>query len=151
MNDVRVQPLTSADAARAYQIEQQAHLFPWAWSVFQRSLQAPCQGWGLWQDHNLFAIAFFQLVPPELELLNLAVAPAYQGRGFGRYFLDTLLTHYHQQGMDRCFLEVRASNTAAIALYERLGFNQLSIRPGYYPLASGREDAYVYAVELSVW
>jgi ribosomal-protein-alanine N-acetyltransferase len=39
------------------------------------------------------------------------------------------------------FLEVRPSNTHAIGLYESAGFNEFSVRKGYYPAANGREDA----------
>jgi ribosomal-protein-alanine N-acetyltransferase len=46
------------------------------------------------------------------------------------------------------WLEVRASNTAAIALYESLGFNEATIRRNYYPAKEGREDAIIMALPL---
>ncbi len=46
------------------------------------------------------------------------------------------------------WLEVRASNAAAIALYESLGFNEATIRRNYYPTAEGREDAIIMALPL---
>jgi len=46
--------------------------------------------------------------------------------------------------MTRMFLEVRASNKAAIRLYERAGFEQVSVRRDYYPAVVGREDGLVY-------
>ncbi|MCR2392783.1 ribosomal-protein-alanine N-acetyltransferase, partial [Salmonella enterica] len=46
------------------------------------------------------------------------------------------------------WLEVRASNQAAIALYEDLGFNEVTVRRNYYPSAHGREDAIVMALPL---
>jgi len=40
------------------------------------------------------------------------------------------------------------SNTKAIQLYERVGFNQIGIRQHYYPALKGREDALLYAIAL---
>ena len=46
------------------------------------------------------------------------------------------------------FLEVRPSNPRAIALYREYGFNEIGLRPNYYPSSKGREDAIVMAMEL---
>ncbi|MDU5730757.1 MAG: hypothetical protein E6Z80_17880 [Citrobacter freundii] len=51
---------------------------------------------------------------------------------------------------DRLWLEVRASNAAAIALYESLGFNEATIRRNYYPTADGHEDAIIMALPISM-
>ena len=51
-------------------------------------------------------------------------------------------------GVDEAFLEVRPSNLAAIRLYQRLGFEQIGIRRGYYQAPDGREDAIVLKLEL---
>ncbi len=48
------------------------------------------------------------------------------------------------------WLEVRASNAAAIALYEGLGFNEATIRLNYYPTTDGREDAIIMALPISM-
>ena len=49
---------------------------------------------------------------------------------------------------ERVFLEVRTSNVTAYNLYESLGFNEIGVRPGYYPAYIGREDALVLAKEF---
>ena len=46
------------------------------------------------------------------------------------------------------FLEVRASNISAIALYENIGFNEMAIRRSYYPAHSGREDAVLMGLTI---
>ena len=56
------------------------------------------------------------------------------------------LARWHRA--ERVFLEVRPSNTAAIALYDSAGFNEIGKRPNYYPGPRGREDAIVMAMEL---
>ena len=64
----------------------------------------------------------------EYEILNLAVHPAVRRLGVAR----KLLIHALEPGLGRWFLEVRASNIAAICLYESVGFRQAGTRPGYY-------------------
>jgi ribosomal-protein-alanine N-acetyltransferase len=46
------------------------------------------------------------------------------------------------------FLEVRSSNVSAITLYESIGFNEMGVRPGYYPAHNGRENAVLMGVAL---
>ena len=46
------------------------------------------------------------------------------------------------------FLEVRPSNISAITLYESIGFNEMGVRPGYYPAQKGRENAILMGVAL---
>ena len=53
-----------------------------------------------------------------------------------------------ERGADKVFLEVRPSNQGAKALYRRFGFRQVSVRAGYYPAVSGREDALVLSIPL---
>ncbi len=66
--------------------------------------------------------------PDELEILNLAVAPNARRQGVGRVLVAEALRDIR----GRCFLEVRESNTAAIALYRSVGFGELAVRPEYY-------------------
>jgi ribosomal-protein-alanine N-acetyltransferase len=84
----------------------------------------------------------------EAHLLNLSIAPKWQGRGLGR----SLLEHFVRIGRDsdaqQMFLEVRPSNTSARRLYADFGFRDISVRRGYYPAAGGREDAILMGLML---
>jgi ribosomal-protein-alanine N-acetyltransferase len=73
-------------------------------------------------------LASRQVAPDEREILNLAVDPAQRRKGVARTLLQSELA----QGPCRWFLEVRASNTTAIQLYESAGFERCGSRPGYY-------------------
>jgi ribosomal-protein-alanine N-acetyltransferase len=84
----------------------------------------------------------------EAHILNLCVAPAWQGEGLGRRLLERLLGVARQHHADTAYLEVRMSNDKAIALYESVGFREIGRRRGYYPHQVGREDALVYAKTL---
>lgn len=80
------------------------------------------------------------LIPPEGELYRVAVAPAARGRGVGEALCRAYLAT-----MEVCFLEVRKSNTAARALYEKLGFTLYGERRDYYK--DPKEDACLYKRE----
>jgi ribosomal-protein-alanine N-acetyltransferase len=79
------------------------------------------------------------IVADEAEVLNLAVAPAFRRRGVARALLAALLDALEARGARSLFLEVRASNSAALALYRAFGFRELGRRIGYY--RAPHEDA----------
>ncbi|MEQ8368554.1 MAG: ribosomal protein S18-alanine N-acetyltransferase [Roseicyclus sp.] len=76
--------------------------------------------------------AILQILPPEAELLTIAVAPARQGRGIGAELLSKTMADAAQAGADTLFLEVAADNAAARALYTRAGFARIGRRKGYF-------------------
>lgn len=93
----------------------------------------------------------FTVVLDECELLAVAIAAGRQGRGLGRALLACLLDELRRQGCRICHLEVRRSNTAAIALYTGQGFRPSGLRKGYYPPRPGgvaAEDALLYSLIL---
>ena len=79
----------------------------------------------------------------EAHLLNLSVAAAWQRRGLGRELLDHVLELARTLRAQKIFLEVRASNNAARALYAQSRFREIGVRRGYYPAPVAREDAIV--------
>ena len=82
----------------------------------------------------------------EGQICNLAVAPAFRRMGVGSALLDALKTEAARRGLAVLMLEVRASNTAAQALYEKSGFERVGVRRGFY--ANPREDAFLYNLYL---
>ena len=85
----------------------------------------------------------------EVHLLNITVAPAYQGQGWARVMLDALRIWATGQRADWLWLEVRTHNLRARAVYEAQGYLQVGLRKNYYPAAGGqREDALVMSLKL---
>jgi [ribosomal protein S18]-alanine N-acetyltransferase len=82
-----------------------------------------------------------RLAADEAEILSVAVAHAYQGRGLARRLLDLHLRRLAGLGCRAVFLEVDEHNRAAIRLYDRAGFRQVSRRANYYPVAEGNSAA----------
>ncbi len=98
-------------------------------------------------DGRLAGFIVTRCIADEVEILNLAVAPAERRRGLARSLLEAALAAVRESGIRRAFLEVRESNAAAIALYRRQGFAETGRRSRYY--ASPAEDAMVFSRELS--
>jgi ribosomal-protein-alanine N-acetyltransferase len=71
-------------------------------------------------------------VPPEGDVQTIGVAPRAQGRGLGRALLDALVAEASRRGCTQLFLEARADNAPALALYERAGFERQGRRRDYY-------------------
>ncbi|MBE0482481.1 MAG: ribosomal protein S18-alanine N-acetyltransferase [Bacterioplanes sp.] len=127
-------------------IEQAAHSHPWTPSILLPYINKKCVHVGL-VNEQIVGFAVLRVVADEAELLNIAIAPEQQGQGYGAMLLIAVL-HVAQGKASQCYLEVRESNQAAIALYERYDFVQVGMRPRYYPTDSGYEDALLYAREL---
>jgi len=88
-----------------------------------------------------------RVMADEMEILNLAVRPAQQRRGLGRRLVEEALARARARGARHCWLEVRASNQAALEFYRALGFQERTRRRNYY--REPEEDAVVYAQRLT--
>jgi len=75
----------------------------------------------------------------EAELLKISVALEHRRQGIAAQLVEYTLCYLAEQGVGRCFLELRAANLPAFALYERFGFRRVGLRKNYY--ASPLEDA----------
>jgi ribosomal-protein-alanine N-acetyltransferase len=95
---------------------------------------------------HLVAFAAFHRVIEEVELRNLAVDPAHQRQGVARSLLREGIRELQEFRARRIFLEVRASNHPALALYASLGFRLYSTRKDYYQ--GPVEDALLMALDI---
>ena len=87
-----------------------------------------------------------QSVLGESDMMNVAVAPAYRRQGIGEQLVLALCRLLAERGNKSLTLEVRASNEPAKAMYEKLGFSQVGLRPRYYQRP--KEDALILRKEL---
>ncbi len=145
----QVRPLRPADLPQVLDNEDAAYEFPWSSGIFEDCLK---MGYPAWVAEDaagqIMGHAVLTMAVGEAHVLNLGVHPQHQRQGVGRALLRTLLEHARQESAIRMFLEVRASNAAARALYQAHGFEEVGLRKGYYPLASGREDAVVLRLDF---
>ena len=82
----------------------------------------------------------------EGQIINVATHPDARRRGMGAAVLEHLIATATTRGCEQLSLEVRISNTPAIALYERYGFLKMGLRRGFYKHPT--EDAYVMCLSL---
>lgn len=144
-----VKPLLQERIDEILPIEQSVQLHPWSSSSLEQSFSSrsvnlaieDCQG-------NLSGYLFSQVIVDEAELLNISIAKSQQRRGLANQLLTSWFEYLKQQLVTRCMLEVRQSNLAAIALYQKSGFTLDGVRKSYYPSANGQEDAYLMSLML---
>ena len=138
--------MEAGDVEAVASLEAEVSPAPWSAGVFRDCLSAHYECWVFRLD-GIVGYVIVSLGPDEAHLLNLAVAPNRQRRGFGRQLLAKGVTIARQAGAERVFLEVRPSNLRARAIYEKAGFQFLSLRKMYYG-PPRKEDALVYALSL---
>lgn len=128
-----IRPATFADAAAMAAIERRSFSDPWPLEGFREVFGMPGTVALVMTDHDE-PVAYFlaREILGTAEVLNLAVVPEYRGRGLGGGLLDAGLAAVRARGGSEVFLEVRASNTLAQALYAARGFQTDGRRRAYY-------------------
>lgn len=155
--EARFEPMTPDHLDSVLAVEQSAYTYPWSRGNFADSLQSGYQAQLLCADaeaHDEALLGYFVAMKgvDEVHLLNITVAPAHQQQGWARVMLDGLAIWSRGQGAQWLWLEVRASNLRAKAVYERYGFRHVGLRKAYYPDGPAgrnqREDALVMSFAL---
>jgi [ribosomal protein S18]-alanine N-acetyltransferase len=128
--------------------ERAAYDLPWTEEAVRECLRVGYNCWVADLGGEIAAHAIMSVGFDECHVLNLCVHTDWQRLGLGRRLLRRLLALAADKGADTAFLEVRASNDRARALYAAEGFCEIGTRRGYYPARNGREDAVVLARSL---
>jgi [ribosomal protein S18]-alanine N-acetyltransferase len=137
---VEIRRLTYADLPQVVAIERRAFTTPWSLAMFVLELSKPsgiCLA--AMVENELAGYLVCSRYDTVWHVMNIAVEPERRRRGIGSALLVALL---ERVGPDaRITLEVRRSNTGAVALYERFGFRSAGLRRRYY--ADNGEDAVI--------
>jgi ribosomal-protein-alanine N-acetyltransferase len=143
-----LRPMNPDDLERISRIELASYDHPWSLGNFRDSLHAGYSAWVREDAGEVIGYYVMMAAAGEAHLLNLTIAPAWRRHGLGRDLLEHCLERARDHHAENLFLEVRVSNTAAIALYHSSGFIDLALRQAYYPARDGREDALIMKREL---
>ena len=141
-------PMRPEDLDALIKIERAAYPYPWSLGNFRDCLES---GYSCWVGEVEGALAGYWVMMQavgEGHILNCCVAPAWQSRGFGRSLVEHLIDTARNHMTEVLYLEVRPSNTPAVNLYQRIGFDGIALRRDYYPADQGREDALVMRMFL---
>jgi ribosomal-protein-alanine N-acetyltransferase len=88
--------------------------------------------WAAEMEGRVVGILLGRVAADEFEILNLAVSKVHRRRGIATKLASTALEYSRAAGAQQSYLEVRASNEGAIALYAKMGFRVCGHRPNYY-------------------
>ena len=88
------------------------------------------------------------VVLDEAELLQLTISSTHRRKGYAKKAIINWLAQLSEKNVAQVFLEVREQNTAAVSLYESVGFAQAGIRKGYYQVEIGSQNALVMSKNL---
>lgn len=144
----RLRPMAESDLPRIHRIELASHDYPWSIGNFADSMAAGYSMWVREADGEIIGYYAMMAGAGEAHLLNLTIAPSWRRHGLGRDLLEHCLAGACTHKAELLLLEVRISNTAAIALYRSSGFVDLALRRDYYPARGGREDALLMKLAL---
>jgi ribosomal-protein-alanine N-acetyltransferase len=156
-NAVSITGMSEHDLLEVVEIEENAGLSRWGWAAYYSELQGPNSRLMLVArvanaekrrgSHRLAGYIVARMGADELHINNVAVREAYRRQGIGQDLLQRILEEGKRSGVPSAFLELRAGNTAALALYEKCGFSITSRRKSYY--SEPAEDALVMIIQLA--
>jgi ribosomal-protein-alanine N-acetyltransferase len=153
-----VEPMALSDIDQVIEIENEIFSAPWSARAYRfelaenqnstllvvRRRARPVPGLHPWrQKPPVLGYGGLWLLVDDAHIATIGVHPAYQGKGLGELLLLALLERARDLKANRATLEVRVSNRNAQALYEKYGFEKVSLRRRYY--ADNDEDAFIMA------
>ena len=143
---MKVETLTAAHLAQVAELEQLCFADPWSEKALELLLGDGAYGAVCLQEGRVMAYGGVLWAPFEGQITNIATHPDARRCGMGAAVLEHLIAVAIEHGCEQLSLEARVSNTPAISLYERYGFEKMGLRRGFYKHPT--EDAYVMCLSL---
>jgi len=146
--ELSIVPLREELLECTLEIERECSAVPWSYDSFLFTLHSPVSYCAAaTADGVLAGYGTMSCLYEDAEILNLAVTPELRRMGIAFNLMKNLITEAKNRGAETVRLEVRQSNAAARALYEKAGFEYCGKRTGYY--IKPREDALLMKLELT--
>jgi ribosomal-protein-alanine N-acetyltransferase len=145
---VTVRKMMLEDLPAVVQIDRMSFSLPWPEQTYRYEISANRAARCLvaeTEDKKIAAMIVSWTVVDELHIATFATHSDYRRQGIGSHLLTEALNDGRQMGMRRAFLEVRAGNEAAQAMYRKFGFEETGRRPKYY--RDNDEDAILMTLE----
>ena len=131
--EYQIVPMAARHVAPIAALEQQCFSDPWSEAAIAPELENPLSLWLVAeQGDTLLGYVGSQSVPPEADMMNLAVAPEARRQGIAEALVHALEAALREKETESLTLEVRVSNLPARTLYEKLGFEPVGLRKNYY-------------------
>ena len=146
---IRIVEMGDAHVAEVARLETVCFSDPWSERSIASELFNPLSYWLVALDGDRVAgYVGSQSVLGESDMMNVAVDPDYRRQGIAEQLVTELIAALKDRGNYQLTLEVRASNTPAQKLYEKLGFVSVGKRPRYYQ--NPKEDALILRKEWEI-
>ncbi|WP_157736299.1 ribosomal protein S18-alanine N-acetyltransferase [Granulosicoccus antarcticus] len=129
-------------------MDRRNYEYAWTDGIFRDCLKAGYICPLMMIDDKIIGYGILQIGADEAHVLNLCIDKPWQRQGYAPILLEYLASQSIAKRAHIMFLEVRPSNTRAVELYQRSGFNEIGLRKNYYNTRDGREDALVMARNL---
>lgn len=134
------------DAEKIYGLETACFSDPWSLTAVENQLKSGNAIWLITEENGIpCGYALGSIVCGEAELYRIAVSDDFRRRGLGEKLLSGFIEKCRSMDGEKIFLEVRSRNVPAISLYKKAGFEEISVRKGYY----GDDDAVIFAKILN--
>ena len=144
---ITVERMKPEHVSRIAALEKECFSLPWSENSIASELDNRLSLWLVAVDGETFlGYVGSQTVIDESDVMNLAVHPDYRRQGIAEKLMEALEKGLRERESKSLTLEVRASNVSAIALYEKLGFQQVGLRKNYY--RNPKEDALILCKTL---
>ena len=143
--NIEIRKIDEGGARLAAELEKKCFSEPWS---EQGILSEAEKGYFIaaYADGVFAGYAGMTAVLDERDICNVATEPDFRGMGVGKALIGALVENARESGASVIMLEVRKSNTAAISLYEKAGFELVGQRKNFYSFP--REDALLYNLYL---
>lgn len=130
---VQIREMTPEDLTEVARLEENSFTVPWSEDLILDALESPLDElWVLTEDDAVTGYCNFRMIAGEGELMRIAVDPSARGKGYGKMLMERLNACAAAKQISDITLEVRASNKAAIHLYEAFQFRTEAVRNRYY-------------------
>ena len=137
---IKIRKFKAGDAQRIAELEAVCFSRPWSEKELVSSASYPYAVYLIALcDEQIAGYAGAYIAAEVAEINNIAVFPDHRRQGVGSALIDALEDECRSRGVKKLSLDVRASNEAALALYNKKGFCRVGSRRGYY--AAPKEDA----------
>jgi ribosomal-protein-alanine N-acetyltransferase len=150
--EVEIRPMRRRHLNGVVVVEDGSNPHPWSKRLFENELVQPsCRSLvAIAPRAEVVGFATLMVVGGDAHVTNLGVTPPWRRRGVAARLMHRLMGDAAHEGVTDVTLEVRRSNTAAIALYRGLGFAVEGERPRYYP-DNGEDAVIMWCRDLGPW
>ena len=131
-----IRPMQFQDVEAVHAMELEAHKLPWSLGIIHDCVLVgyDCRVLEQNDEHGLSMLGYIisRIDLNTCHILNICIAPAFQNKGFGKFFLSKVLESLKERMIDTILLEVRPTNLPALALYKSFGFHVDAVKERYY-------------------